>query len=71
MSTYSVLGLVNVIYQGKSLGLGSGGTFKAIGETTELSKIVCSRMEKLGMINEEGREASGQGQRLVRLDGIR
>ena len=54
LSTYSVLGLVNVTYQGKSLGLGSGGTFKAIGETTELSKIVYSRRKKLDMINEEG-----------------
>lgn len=54
LSTYSVLGLVNVTYQGKSLGLGSGGTFKAIGETTELSKIVYSRRKNLDMINEEG-----------------
>ena len=48
-----------------------GKTFKAVGETKELSKIVYPRRKKSGMANGDGEGGQRPRQRLVRLDGIR
>lgn len=48
-----------------------GKTFKAVGETKELSKIVYPRMKKSGVASGDGEGGQRPRQRVVRLDGIR
>lgn len=47
------------------------GEEQAVGETMELSKIVCSRSKKFGVANGEREGNQGPGQRVVKLDGIK